>query len=108
MKTASFHAFSLKKLWFLPMKPMLSAARSGGFRSKKRRFLKLSPVFAGINNAYYADYQRLACNAKNKRFSSSKDNAPANIGSLCGQNSLFVEFIHRHSEAHEKKTETQH
>ena len=82
MKIASFHAFSLKKRLFLQLKPMLSAARSGGFRSKKRRFLKLIRVFVGAKKVYHADYQRLLRNTKNKRFSSSKDNAQTNIGCM--------------------------
>ena len=74
-------------------KRVVSSARSGGFRTKKRRFLKLIRVFVGIKILYPADYQRLSCNAENKRFSAPKDNAPANIGCMCGQNRHFVEFI---------------
>ena len=39
-------------------------------------------------------YQYFICNAENKRFLSSNGNTPANIGCMCGQNRLFVEFIH--------------
>ena len=51
-------------------------------------------IFVGIKQVYFADYQRLLCNVKNKRFSSPNDNAPTNIGCIRGQNSLFVDFIH--------------
>jgi len=61
---------------------------------KKRRFLKLILVFVGIKNIYYAYYQYFICNAENKRFLLSNGNTPANIGCMCGQNRLFVEFIH--------------
>ena len=74
-------------------KRVVSSARSGGFRTKKRRFLKMIRVFVGIKILYPADYQRLSYNAKNKRFSAMKDKAPANIGCMCGQNRHFVEFI---------------
>ena len=71
---------------------------------KKRRFLKLIPLLVDIKNIYYSDYQYLACNGKNKRCSSPKDNVLANIVCICGQNSLFVDFIHIHPEVHEKTT----
>ncbi len=51
-------------------------------------------VFANIKNIYYADYQYFLYNAKNKRFSPSKDNASANTVCFCSQDSLFVDFIH--------------
>ena len=51
-------------------------------------------VFANIKNIYYADYQYFLYNAKNKRFSLSKDNASANTVCFCSQDSLFVDFIH--------------
>ena len=76
------------------LKRTVSSARNGGFRLKKRRFLKLIRIIVGVENVYCADYQRLLCNAKNKRFSSSNDNALANIGCIRGQKSLFVNFIH--------------
>ena len=75
------------------LKRAVLAARSGSFRLKKRRFLKLPPIFIGIKIVYHSDYQHLSCNAKNKRFLSSKDNVPANIGCMHGQNSPFVKFI---------------
>ena len=50
-------------------------------------------IFVGIKIIYPADYQRLSCNAENKRFFGTKDNALANIGCMCGQNRHFVEFI---------------
>ena len=55
------------------LKTMVLSARNGGFRIKKRRFLKLIHVL---------DYQQLWRNAKNKRFSSTNDNSPANIGCM--------------------------
>ena len=69
------------------------ATRNDGFSPKKRRFLKLMRIFAGIKKAYRADYKRLSRNAQNKRFSSTNGNAPANMGCICRQNSLFVEII---------------
>ena len=51
-------------------------------------------VFANIKNIYYADYQYFLYNAKNKRFSLSKDNASANTVCFFSQDSLFVDFIH--------------
>ena len=50
-------------------------------------------IFVGIKQVYFADYQRLLCNAKNKHFSSTNDHVPANIGCIYGQNSPFVEFV---------------
>ena len=76
------------------LKTTVSSARNGSFSFKKRRFLKLIRIFVGIKSFYLTDSQRLACNAKNKRFFASKDNAPANIGCMRCQNSLFVKFIH--------------
>ena len=70
------------------------SARSGSFSVKKRRFLKVIRIFAGIRKPYSTDYQYLLCNAENTRFSSPKDNVPANIACICSQNSLFVDFIH--------------
>ena len=61
-------------------KTAVSSAISGAFSLKKRRFLKMILVFVDIGNNYHADYQRLSCNAKNRRFSSTKDNVIANIG----------------------------
>lgn len=60
-------------------KTAVLSAISGTFRLKKRRFLKMILVFADIGNNYHADYQRLSCNAKNRRFSSTKDKVIANI-----------------------------
>ena len=76
------------------MKRAVLSARSGGFRLKKRRFLKLIRVFVGNKYIYHCDYQRLSCNAENKRFSSTNDNVPANIGCMYAYNSLFVNIIH--------------
>ena len=76
------------------LKTMVSSARNGGFIFKKQRFLKMILVFANIKNIYYADYQHCLYNAKNKRFSLSKDNASANTVCFCSQDSLFVDFIH--------------
>ena len=73
---------------------MVSSARNGGFIFKKQRFLKLIPISVHIKSIYYTDYQHLSCNAKNKRFSPSKDNASANTVCFCSQDSLFVDFIH--------------
>ena len=75
-------------------KTAVSSARNVGISLKKRRFLKLILIVVDIKNSYYADYQYLLYNAKNKRFSVSKDNVLANIGCICGQNRHFVEFIH--------------
>ena len=61
-------------------KTAVSSAISGAFSLKKRRFLKMILVFVDIENNYHADYQRLSCNAKNRRFSSTKDKVIANIG----------------------------
>ena len=61
-------------------KTAVSSARSGAFSLKKRRFLKMILVFVDIENNYHTDYQRLSCNAKNRRFSSTKDKVIANIG----------------------------
>jgi len=55
--------------------------------------LKLIRIFVGIKNNYYSDYQHLSHNTKNKRFCQPKDNTSANIGCICGQNSLFVNFL---------------
>ena len=76
------------------LKTTVSSARSSGFRLKKWWFLKLIRIVIGIKIFYLTDYQHLLYNAKNKRFSASNYNAPANIGCMCGQNSLFVNFIH--------------
>ena len=75
-------------------KTTVLSARNVGLSVKKRRFLKLIRIFIGIKSFYLTDPQRLACNDKNKRFLPSKDNAPANIGCMRCQNSLFVKFIH--------------
>ncbi len=64
------------------LKTMVLSARNGGFRIKKRRFLKLIHVFVRTKNFYFLDYQQLWRNAKNKRFSSTNDNSPANIGCM--------------------------
>mgnify|MGYP000895207481 FL=1 len=64
------------------LKRAVLAARSGGFRLKKLRFLKLILIFIGIKILYRSDYQYLLFNAKNKRFSSTDNNAPANIGCM--------------------------
>ena len=66
------------------LKRAVLAARNVGIRLKKRRFLKLTPIFIGIKIVYHSDYQHLSCNAKNKRFLSPKDNVPANIGCMHG------------------------
>ena len=63
-------------------KTAVSSARSGAFRLKKRRFLKLILVFVGIKNIYYAYYQYFICNAENKRFLLSNGNTPANISCM--------------------------
>ncbi len=76
------------------LKTTVLSARNVGFSLKKRRFLKLIRIFASIKTVYPVDYQRFSCNAQNKRFSQLNDNPPANIGCMCGQNRLFVEFIH--------------
>ena len=75
-------------------KRAVSSARNGGFRLKKHRFLKPIYIFVYIKTIYHTDYQHLSRNTKNKRFSSTKDNVLTNIGCMCGQNSLFVDFIH--------------
>ena len=64
------------------LKTSVSSARNGGINLKKRRFLKLIPIFVGIKNTYHSDYQHLSCNAKNKRFLLTNDNSPANIGCM--------------------------
>ena len=66
------------------LKRTVLSARSSGFSVKKRRFLKVIRIFAGIRKLYFADYQRLLCNAKNKHFSSTNDHVPANIGCIYG------------------------
>ena len=76
------------------MKTTVLSVRSCSFRLKKRQFLKLISIVVGVKTGYNSDYQLLACNAKNKRFLSSKDNVPVNIVCICGQNSLFVDIIH--------------
>ena len=75
------------------MKRAVLSARSGGFRLKKRRLLKLIRVFVGNKYIYHSDYQRLSFNAENKRFSSTNDNVPANIGCMYAYNSLFPDFV---------------
>ena len=75
-------------------KRAVSSARNGGFRLKKHRFLKPIYIFVYIKTIYHTDYQHLSRNTKNKRFSSTKDNVLTNIGCICGQNRLFVDFIH--------------
>ena len=64
------------------LKTSVLSARNVGMSLKKRRFLKLIPIFVGIKKVYYFDYQCLSCNAKNKRFSLTNDNSPANIGCM--------------------------
>ena len=76
------------------LKTTVSSARSSGFRLKKWRFLKLIRIVIGIKIFYLTDYQHLSYNAKNKRFSASNYNAPANIRYMCDRNSLFVNFIY--------------
>jgi len=61
-------------------KTAVLSAISGAFSLKKRRFLKMILVFVDVENNYHTDYQPLSCNAKNRRFSSTKDNVIANIG----------------------------
>ena len=39
-------------------------------------------IFVDIKSFYFTDYQRLSCNAKNKQFLSTNDNAPTNIGCI--------------------------
>ena len=75
-------------------KRAISSARNGGFRRKEHRFLKLIRIFVYIKTIYHTDYQHLSRNAKNKRFLPTNDNTLANIGCICGQNCLFVDFIH--------------
>ena len=94
LKTALFRAFNFKKRWFFMLKRALLSTRRGGFSGKKRRFLKLILIFIGIKIVYRSDYQYLLFNAKNKRFSSTDNNAPANIDCMYAQNSRFVDFIH--------------
>ena len=76
------------------LKRAVLESKNVGISLKKRRFLKLILIVVDIKNSYYADYQCLLYNAKNKRFSVSKDNVLANIGCIYGQNRHFVEFIH--------------
>ena len=64
------------------LKTSVLSARNGGMDLKKRRFLKLIPIFVGIKNTYHSDYQHLSRNAKNKRFLPPNDNSPANIGCM--------------------------
>ena len=64
------------------IKTVVSSARNVVIRLKKRRFLKLFLIFAGIKQGYNIDYQHLAHNAKNRRFLSPNDNVPANIGCM--------------------------
>lgn len=80
--------------WFLRLKAVVFLARNEGIRLKKQRFLKLIRLILDIITFYLAYYQCLVCNAENKRFLSMNDNASANIGCMCGQNSLFVDIIH--------------
>ena len=75
---------------------MILSTRNDGFSAKKWRFLKLILLFVGIIKIYNAYFQHFICDAENKRFSSSKDNALENIRCICGQNRHFVEFIHWH------------
>ena len=63
-------------------KTAVSSARNGGINLKKRRFLKLIPIFVGIKNTYCSDYQYLSSNAENKRFLPPNDNSSANIGCM--------------------------
>jgi len=81
-------------VWFFTLKRTVLSARNGGFRAKNRRFLKQIRIFIFIKKVYYIDCQCLVFNAENKRFSPSKYNVSANIGCICSQKSLFVEFIH--------------
>ena len=76
------------------LKRAVLESRNVGISLKKRRFLKLICVFIGIKTVYCSDYQHLLCNVKNKRFLSSDDSTPANIGGMHAYNSLFVKFIH--------------
>ena len=64
------------------LKTTVLQARNDGIRLKKRRFLKLILIFAGIKQGYNIDYQHLAHNVKNRRFLSPNDNVPANIGCM--------------------------
>ncbi len=64
------------------IKTAVSSARNVGIRLKKRRFLKLIRLVVYIKMFYLADYQCLVRNSKNKSFSSTNDNAPANIGCM--------------------------
>ena len=80
------------------LKTTVLSARNVGISLKKRQFLKLIRVFAGNKYTYHSDYQHLSYNAKNKCFSLSNDNALANIGCICGQNSHFVNIIHYSSQ----------
>ena len=103
---ASFNAFSLKKRWFFTIKWAVSSARNGDIRLKNRRFLKMIRMFVFSKKVYNPEYQCLARNAKNRRFSPTNDNAPANIGYIHGQNSLFVDFFHCLYEALRKRRQT--
>ena len=64
------------------LKTSVLSARNGGMDLKKRRFLKLIPIFVGIKNTYHSYYQHLSRNAKNKRFSLTNGNSLANIGCM--------------------------
>ena len=64
------------------LKTTVLSVRNGGFRAKNRRFLKLIRIFRFIKKIYYIDCQRLVFNAKNKCFSSTKDNKSADIGCM--------------------------
>ena len=50
------------------LKTSVSSARNVGMSLKKRRFLKLIPIFVGIKNIYHSDYQHLSRNAKKQAF----------------------------------------
>ena len=54
------------------LKTLILSVRNGGFSLKKRRFLKLIRLVVYIKTFYLSDNQYFLCNAKNKRFSSSK------------------------------------
>ena len=64
------------------LKRAVLVARNVGIRLKKRRFLKLIRLVVYIKMFYFADYQYLVRNTKNKSFSSTNNNVPANIGCM--------------------------
>ena len=64
------------------LKRMSLSVRSCGFSLKNWRFLKRIFLFIATKVFYLSGYQHLSCNARNNRFSASKDNAPTNIACM--------------------------